>query len=146
VTANPDCAWMCQQARNLAIEERLGNVHFLVHDRDIKFSGPFDEIMRCEGVRVIKTPIRSPKANAVAERWVRTVRNECLDHVLVFGRRHLERVVHAYLAHFNAERPHRSLQLLPPSGAPRSRASPVAEIRRRDVVGGLIHEYYAAAA
>jgi putative transposase len=124
----------------------LETVRFLVHDRDAKFSGPFDEIIRCEGVRVTKTPIRSPKANAVAERWVRTVRNECLDHQLVFGRGHLEQILRSYLAHFNAERPHRSLQLVPPSGAPRSRGSPSAEIRRRDVVGGLIHEYYAAAA
>jgi putative transposase len=121
-------------------------VRFLVHDRDAKFSGAFDEIIRCEGVRVIKTPIRAPRANAVAERWVRTVRNECLDHLPVFGRRHLERVLRGYLAHFNAERPHRSLALVPPGGAPRSRGSPGAEIRRRDVVGGLIHEYYAAAA
>ena len=77
---------MRQQARNLAIAERLENVRFLVHDRDTKFSGPFDELVRCEGVRVIKTPVRAPRANAVAERWVRTVRNECLDHLLVFGR------------------------------------------------------------
>jgi putative transposase len=144
VTANPDCAWVTQQARNLAIEDRLAKVRFLVHDRDAKFSGPFDEIIRSERVRVIKTPVRAPKANAVAERWVRTVRNECLDHLLVFGRRHLEQILRGYLAHFNAERPHRSLQLVPPAGAPRSRGSPVAEIRRRDVVGGLIHEYYAA--
>src|SRR6266536_2891463 len=77
VTANPDGVWMRQQARNLAIEDRLQEVRFLVHDRDAKFSGPFDEILRGEGVRVIRTPIRAPRANAVAERWVRTVRNEC---------------------------------------------------------------------
>jgi transposase InsO family protein len=146
ITANPDSGWMTQQARNLSIERRLENVRFLIHDRDAKFSGPFDEILRSERVRVIKTPIRAPRANAVAERWVRTVRNECLDHLLVFGGRHLERVLRGYLAHFNAERPHRSLQLVPPAGAPRSRGSPSAGIRRRDVVAGLIHEYYAAAA
>jgi putative transposase len=146
VTANPDCAWVTQQARNLAIEDRLADVRFLVHDRDAKFSGPFDEIIRSERVRVIKTPGRAPKANAVAERWVRTVRSECLDHILVLGRRHLEQVLRGYLAHFNAERPHRSLQLVPPAGAPRSRGSPCADILRRDVLGGLIHEYYAAAA
>jgi putative transposase len=87
VTANPDGVWMRQQARNLAVEERLLGVRFLVHDRDAKFSGPFDEIMRGEGVRVVKTPVQAPQANAIAERWVRSVRNECLDHVLVFGRR-----------------------------------------------------------
>ncbi len=146
VTSRPSASWMRQQARNLAIEERLEHVRFLIHDRDAKFAGPFDEIIRSEGVRVIKTPVRAPRANAIAERWVRTVRNECLDHLLVFGHRQLERVLRDYLAHFNAERPHRSLGLVPPTGLPRPRGSPVAEIRRRDVVGGLIHEYYAAAA
>ena len=146
VTANPDGAWMRQQARNLAIEERLGKVRFLLHDRDTKFSGSFDELIRSEGVRVIKTPVRAPQANAVAERWVRSVRNECLDHVLVCGRRHLEQILRGYVAHFNAERPHRSLALAPPAGSPQPRGSPSAEILRRDVVGGLIHEYYAAAA
>jgi putative transposase len=146
VTANPDSAWMTQQARNLAIEERLENMRFLVHDRDGKFSGPFDEVIRSEGVRVTKTPVRAPRANAVAERWVRTVRNECLDHLLVFGRRHLEQVLRGYVAHFNTDRPHRSLELVPPAGSPRSRGSPSADIQRRDVLGGLIHEYYAAAA
>jgi putative transposase len=146
VTANPDGAWMLQQARNLAIEERLENVRYLLHDRDAKFSGPFDALIRSEGVRVIKTPVRAPQANAIAERWVRTARNECLDHVLVFGRRHLEQILRSYVAHFNAERPHRSLELAAPAGSPRSRGSPSAEILCRDVVGGLIHEYYAAAA
>jgi putative transposase len=145
VTANPDGAWMLQQARNLAIEERLENVRFLLHDRDVKFSGSFDELIRSEGVRVIKTPVRAPQANAVAERWVRTVRNECLDHLLVFGCRHLEQILRGYVVHFNAERPHRSLELAAPAGSPRSRGSP-SEILRRDVLGGLIHEYYAAAA
>jgi len=108
VTANPDGVWMRQQARNLAIEERLENMRFVLHDRDAKFSGPFDELIRSKGVRVIKTPVRAPQANAIAERWVRTVRNECLDHVLVFGRRHLEQILRSYVAHFNVERPHRS--------------------------------------
>jgi putative transposase len=115
VTANPDAAWMTQQGRNLAVEERLKNVRFLLHDRDAKFSGPFDALIRSERVRVIKTPVRAPKANAIAERWVRTVRNECLDHVLVLGRRHLEQILRGYVAHFNAERPHRSLELAAPA-------------------------------
>jgi putative transposase len=145
VTANPDGVWMRQQARNLAVEERLENVRFLVHDRDAKFSGPFEEILGGEGVRVIKTPVRAPKANAVAERWVRSVRNECLDHVLVFGRRHLEQILRDYLSHYNTERPHRSLALAAPAGKLQEvRGSPPAEIRRRDVLGGLIHEYRAA--
>jgi putative transposase len=127
VTANPDSAWMTQQGRNLAVEERLENVRFLLHDRDARFSGPFDALIRSEGVRVIKTPVRAPRANAIAERWVRTVRNECLDHVLVFGRRRLEQILRSYVAHFNTERPHRSLELAAPAGSPRSRGSPPAD-------------------
>jgi putative transposase len=146
VTANPDGAWVSQQARNLAIEERLETVRYLIHDRDAKFCAPFDAIIRSEGVRVIETPLRAPKANAVAERWVRSIRNECLDHVLVLGRRHLERVVRAYVAHYNAERPHRSLELASPYPSEEPRGSPPAQIRRRDLLGELIHEYYAAAA
>jgi putative transposase len=146
VTANPDAAWMTQQGRNLAVEERLENVRFLLHDRDAKFCGPFDALIRSERVRVIKTPVRAPQANAIAERWVRSVRNECLDHILVFGRRHLEQILRGYVTHFNTERPRRSLELAAPAGPPRSRGSSSLDIRRRDVVGGLIHEYYAPAA
>jgi transposase InsO family protein len=118
----------------------------LLHDRDAKFSGPFDELIGSEGVRVLKTPVRAPQANAVAERWVRTVRNECLDHLLIVGRRHLERELRDYVAHFNNERPHRSLDLIPPAGSPQARGSPSSGVLRRDVLGGLIHEYHAAAA
>ena len=89
-TAHPDSAWVTQQARNLAMNERLSAVRFLLRDRDAKYSGPFDEVFRTEGVRVVRTPIRAPKANAFAERFVRTVQRECLDHVLIYGRRHLE--------------------------------------------------------
>jgi putative transposase len=147
VTANPDGVWMRQQARNLTVEERLHDVRLLLHDRDAKFSGPFDEIVRGEGVRVIKTPVRAPQANAIAERLVRSVRNECLDHVLVFGRRHLERILRHYVTHYNAERPHRSVDLAPPVAVREARGSPPSSsVLRRDVLGGLIHEYYTAAA
>jgi hypothetical protein len=126
-----------QQARNLAIGERLRNVRVLIRDRDAKFSGPFDSVLRSEGVRVVKTPIRAPKANAFAERWVRTVREECLDHVLVFGRRHLDQVLQEYAAHYNARRPHRSLVLVPPDPPGDARASPPTLVPlRRDVLGG----------
>lgn len=146
VTANPDCAWVTQQARNLAIAEQLENVRFLIHDRDTKFCGPFDAIIRSEAIKVIETPLRAPRANAIAERWVRTVRSECLDHLLIVGHRHLEQVLRAYLAHYNAERPHRSLQLVAPAGQPPvARGSPPATIRRHDVLGGVIHEYATAA-
>jgi putative transposase len=147
ITANPDSAWVTQQARNLSVGERLENVKVLIHDRDSKYAGPFDEVFRTEGVRVIHAPIRAPRANAVAERWVRTVRTECLDWTLVLGRRHLERILRTYLDHYNRGRPHRGLDLgTPEPGEPPDRASggPIG-VRRRDVLGGLIHEYEAAA-
>src|SRR5256884_492021 len=137
---HPDSAWVTQQARNLAIEERLEGVRFLLHDRDAKFSGPFDGVFEAEGVRVIRTPIRAPRANAFAERFVRTVRSECLDHVLVYGRRHLERVRRTYVEHYTEERPHRGLHLMAPSGRRSTTTGPTVSVRRRDVLGGLIHE------
>ncbi len=147
VTAHPNSAWVTQQARNLAIDERLGDVRFLVRDRDAKFSGPFDEVFETEGARVIRTPIRAPRANAFAERFVRTVRRECLDHVLIYGRRHLERVLQAYVAHYVEERPHRGLSLAVPAGnrTPQVRGTTRTPVERRDVLGGLIHEYRWAA-
>jgi len=147
VTANPDSAWVTQQARNLAVEERLSGVRFLLRDRDAKFCGPFDAVLRAEGVRVIRTPIRAPRANAFAERFVRTVRQECLDHLLIYGRRHLERVLRAYVAHYDEERPHRGLRLAVPAGArtPQVWRTTRTPVERRDVLGGLIHEYRRAA-
>jgi putative transposase len=146
VTAHPDSARVTQQARNLAIEERLSGVRFLLRDRDAKFTGPFDAVLRAEGVRIIRTPVRAPRANAFAERFVRTVRQECLDHVLIYGRRHLERVLQTYVAHYVAERPHRGLNLAVPAGN-RTPLVPGATrpVERRDVLGGLIHEYRRAA-
>jgi len=119
VTAHPDSAWVSQQARNLAysFEDRPTPVRFLIRDRDAKFSGPFDEVFRTEGVTIVRTPIRAPRANAFAERWVRTVRTECLDWTLVRGRGHLERVLRIYAEHYNAERPHRGLGLATPESS-----------------------------
>jgi putative transposase len=147
VTAHPDSAWVTQQARNLAIEERLSGVRFLLRDRDAKYSGLFDAVLRAEGVRVIRTPIRAPRANAFAERFVRTVRRECLDHVLIYGPRHLERVLQTYIAHYLEERPHRGLRLAVPAGYRNSQVARTthAPVERRDVLGGLIHEYRSAA-
>ena len=149
VSARPDSAWVTQQARNLALGAADGTApaRFLIHDRDAKFSGPFEEVFRTEGTEVILTPIRAPKANAYAERWVETVRAECLDHVLVFGRRHLERILRAYADHYNHERPHRGLALAVPD-RPMDGRVPVRprDVRRRAVLGGLIHEYHARAA
>ncbi len=105
VTPHPDSAWVTQQARNLAVHGHLDNVRFLVRDRDSKFTRSFDEVFRTEEVTVIRTPVRAPRANAVAERWVRTVRGECLDRTLIISRRHLERVLRRYVAHHNEQRP-----------------------------------------
>jgi putative transposase len=123
-------------------------IRVLIRDRDSKYSCSFDEVFRSEGMRIVKTPVRAPKANAVAERFVRTVRAECLDWLLILNRRHLERVLRVYVHHYNHERPHRALELHPPTAGDRREGSPVGEIRRRDRLGdlGLIHEYYRAAA
>jgi putative transposase len=105
-------------------------------------------VLRSEGVRVIRTPVRAPNANAYAERWVRTVRADCLDHLLIFGRRHLERVLRVYVRHYNGHRPHRALGLTPPDGSVEvpTVVRPVdLDLRRRDLLGGLIHEYRDAA-
>src|SRR5204862_4765849 len=111
ITTSPDGRWVTQQARNLPME--LGDKgirpRFLVRDRDSKFTRDFDEVFRSEGIRVIKAPVQAPKARAHAERWVETVRRECLDRLLIVGRRHLEHVVREYALHYNTHRPHRSL-------------------------------------
>jgi transposase InsO family protein len=145
-TNRPDSAWVTQQPRNLSITGGLEDKHILLRDRDSKFSGPFDEVARTEGLTVVKTPVRAPRANAFAERWVGSVRRECLDHVLIFGWRHPQRVLGAYTDHYNLARPHRSLQLRPPEPGSDPEAMPRAKIRHRDVLGGLIHEYRRSAA
>jgi putative transposase len=120
----------------------------LIRDRDTKFSHAFDEVFRSQGIEVIRTPVRAPNANANAERWVRTVRSDCLDRILILGRRHLERVLRVYRSHYNRHRPHRALRLAAPDGGSpahndRSREAPA--IHRHELLGGLIHEYQRAA-
>jgi transposase InsO family protein len=149
-TANPDGAWVSQQARNLIMQlgEQERRFQLLIHDRDTKFSRAFDEIFRSEGIDVIRTPVQAPNANAFAERWVRTVRSDCLDRILILGRRHLERVLRVYTKHYNEHRPHRALQLAPPDGVNSTadvNTRATTALRRRDLLGGLIHEYRRAA-
>ena len=148
-TRNPNGTFVAQQARNLCfrLDEREEPVRFLIHDHDAKFCGAFDEVLRTEGIGVIRTPIRSPQANAFAERAVKTLRHEALDWTLILGRRHLDRVLASYARHYNAERPHRGIELRVPEK--QSHVDPVEivpEIKRRDLLGGLIHEYYRVAA
>jgi transposase InsO family protein len=145
VTENPSGTWTTQQARNLMIDgcERAQPMRFLIHDRDAKFSSAFDEVFRTERIQVIRTPFRAPNANAHAERFVRALREECLDWLLILGRRHLERVLREYVDHYNHERPHRALELRAPEPPPKVlpiRLRPQPSIRRRDRLGGLIHD------
>jgi putative transposase len=135
-----------QQARNLGLFFAEQQIRFLIRYRDSKYTCPFDEIFRSERIRILRTPIRAPKANAVAERFVRTIRAECLDWLLILGRRHLEHVLRTYIAHYNTERPHRALALQPPDPDTAPSQPTLGQIRRRDQLGGLLHEYYRAAA
>ncbi len=146
VTANPNGSWVTQVARNFAAEldDAGRRVRFLIRDRDTKFTDNFDQVFGSIGAKIILTPVRAPRANAFAERWVRTVREDCLDHLLVFSRRHLERILAEYVEHYNQARPHRGLDLAPPHPVTVA-ADAVGTIRRRDVLGGLIHEYELAA-
>jgi hypothetical protein len=144
-TEHPSAAWVTQQARNLAWhwEDEERRPALLIHDRDAKFPAAFDAVFRGEGVRVVRTPVRAPRANAVAERWVGTMRRECSDRLLILGPRHLEQVLREYVVHYNAARPHRALELRAPlaHGDLTWPTRPVEEIIRRDRLGGLIHEY-----
>jgi putative transposase len=143
-TRHPNAAWVTQQARNLSEHPPL---RFLIRDRDSKFTESFDAVFAAEGITTILTPFQAPRANAFAERWVRTVRRECPDWTLVLGRRHLERVLRVYVAHYNQRRPHRGLDLRSPDSPPDSAplTSTHRAVRRRDLLGGLIHEYEPAA-
>ncbi len=145
-TAQPTAAWVTQQARNLCwtLQESGTSPGFLIHDRDAKFPPTFDAVFATEGVEVVRTPYRAPNANAFAERWVRSARAECLDHLLVAGERHLRRVLTEYVAFYNHARPHQGLEQRCPFALPAPvRAGPV---RRRDRLGGLLHDYYREAA
>jgi transposase InsO family protein len=140
-TAHPTAAWVTQQARDLtwALDEAGVRPAVLPHDRDAKFSSSFDAIFTGQGVRVVRTPVRVPRANAFAEWWAGTVRRECLDWLLILGPRHLERVLGDYVGHYNAARPHRALGLRPP--LPRGQpVAPTGPVRRHDRLGGLLRE------
>jgi hypothetical protein len=118
ITANPTGAWVAQQARNLLmdLDHRLAGFRFLIRDRDSKSTGVFDAVFASEGIRILRTPVRAPRANAIAiaERWIGTIRREVLDRVLIVNRRHLEHVLAEYVAHFDAHRPHRALHQAAP--------------------------------
>jgi putative transposase len=150
VTAHPNRTWVTQQARNLLLilGERERQVRFVLRDHDANFSRSFDDVFRSQGGEVLVTPIRAPKANAYAERWIRTVRAECLDWLLILGRNHLDQVLRVYLQHYNRHRPHRTLGLQAPDSPARPtipREDHGGTVHRRDLLNGLLHEYRRAA-
>jgi transposase InsO family protein len=147
VTAQPTGLWTAQQARNLLMDlgERAARFKFLIRDRDSKFTMAFDQVLAGNGARIIKTPVRSPRANSYAERYVGTLRRECLDHLLIHGERHLRRMLAEYARHYNEHRPHQSREQRPPLHEPGQPIDMTARIKRTHVVHGLINEYRRAA-
>jgi transposase InsO family protein len=150
-TAHPDGEWVTQQARQVAwtLAERSEPVRVLIRDHDPKFPRSFDDVFRGAGIRIVRTPIQAPQANAIAERFVRTVRAECLDWLLIVNAQHLERVLRVFIDHYDQHRPHRGLALRPPaqgSSTCTQRETPqTGPVWRRDRLGGLLHEYVLAA-
>jgi putative transposase len=149
VTASPDGAWTVQQARNLLMDigERASHFRFLIRDRAGQFTAAFDAVLAGSGIEVVKIPPCCPRANAYAERWVRTVRSEVTDRMLIAGQFHLRAILDEYAAHDNQHRPHRARNLRPPRAG---ELTPVADpgeakVGRRRVLGGLMSEYYQAA-
>ena len=143
VTTHPTGAWTAQQARNLLMDlgDRAAGFVFLIRDRDSKFTAAFDDVFAGNGTRIIKTPVRSPQANSFAERFVGTLRRECLDHLLITGEQHLRKVLDEYARHYNGHRPHQALQQRPPLRELGQVIDLTARIERRQAVGGLINEY-----
>ena len=144
VTRHPTGDWVAQQARNLmyAVGERADGFRFLVRDRDTKFTVSFDAVFAAPGISALRSPPRAPKANAYAERWVSTIRRECLDRILIFGERQLRHVLTEYEHHYNTHRPHRALEQLPPIGdVGIGRGDVSGAVRRTEILGGLINEY-----
>jgi putative transposase len=144
-TPIPDSAWVTQQARQLVwhLTDEPAKMRFLIHDHDTKFSATFDNVFNAEGIDIVLTPFQAPKANAVAERWVRSVRQECLDHLLILSRRHLWSVLTEDTRYYNTARPHQGLDQQIPIPISPSRGG---GIHCRDILGGIIHDYYREAA
>ncbi len=143
-TTNPDGAFTAQAARNLLMHlgDRADQFRFLIRDRGGQFTAVFDAVLAGAGIDVIRTPPRCPRANAYAERWVRTLRSELTDRMLILGQRHLRHVPAEYVKHYNHNRPHQALDLSPPR--PPATVIDLAEqrqIQRRPILGGMINEY-----
>jgi len=147
VTTHPTSSWTAQQARNLLMDlgARADRFSFLIRDRDSKFTAAFDDVFTGNGVRIIKTPVRSPRANSFAERYVGTLRRECLDRLLIHSERHLRQVLAEYARHYNEHRPHQSREQRPPLHEPGQPIDVTTRIKHTHVVHGLISEYRRAA-
>ena len=145
-TAQPTTAWVTQQARQVTweLQDRDVPLQYLIHDHDAKFTDAFDSVFEAEGIEIVNTPYQAPNANAVAERWVRSVREECLDKIIILNQQHLRRVLIEYTAYYNTRRPHQGLLQDSPAGMlPASQQGP---IHYRNVLGGIIRDYYREAA
>ena len=142
ITAHPTQKWVTQQARQFTwiLPDHKPLFRFLIRDRDTKYTETFDQVFQADGIDILRTPFKAPNANAVAERWVRTVREECLDHLLIFNAVHLRRVLNAFVAYYNTRRPHQGLQQQSP--LPRSQPTPAGPVQHRKVLGGLINDYF----
>ncbi|WP_240724235.1 integrase core domain-containing protein [Frankia sp. B2] len=147
VTAHPTGAWISHQARQLVmnLDGRLDAFRFLIRDRDAKYPQAFDDVFAPEGVQIVRTPPRTPQANAYAERFIRSVRQECTDKILLFGKRHAAAVLDEYARHFHDHRPHQGREQRPPNHDPATVTPLVGPIDRRKVLGGMISEYHRAA-
>src|SRR6476646_4127505 len=143
ITAHPTGDWVPHRARNLLMDlgDHANRFRFLIRDRDSKFTTAFDAVFAGADIRIIRTPARAPRANAIAERLIGTLRRECLDHMLITGPRHLNVVLREYVQHLNTHRPHRSLRQCPPAGRTLSGSAAAVRVLRRDRLGGLLHEY-----